>query len=420
MVILAGQSLPPDRYLHQNNIVHRDLKLENFIFTSKDSSTKALKMIDFGLSRQYDKQHGERMTRTMGTATYFAPELIQNDYTEKSDLWSLGVCAFMCLTGEVPFPCEESPDYNDEMAKIIVEESKNEKRMHADLKEVLVKTHHLSQGCCDFICALMTSDPKARLSARDALQHPWMTKKMANDTSAGAGRMSTVERTSMVSNLKNFKRKSTLQRTAMMALATGLSTDELQKLNAAFLEIDTNNDGLIEFSEFVHMLKQQGMTDQDEMKVQFDALDQDNTGYIKYSEFIAAAALEQQYSRADQIEGAFHKLDLDGSGTIGLEELKQLLPPDITDVEMQAILAKADTDGSGEIDIAEFTELMKLESLGSSRAVSTEAETTLMPHAEVAESAEVSHVKKSDPGRNASVSAAYANNQKSVVRVAMV
>jgi serine/threonine protein kinase len=40
---------------------------------------------------------------------YFAPEVIEHHYTEKADLWSLGVCIYMILTGEIPFVCEESP-----------------------------------------------------------------------------------------------------------------------------------------------------------------------------------------------------------------------------------------------------------------------------------------------------------------------
>ena len=75
-------------------ICHRDLKLENFIFTNKGGE---IKMIDFGFSKNYlSKGH---MHEVVGTSYYIAPEVLAKDYTQKSDLWSLGVIFFMMLSG---------------------------------------------------------------------------------------------------------------------------------------------------------------------------------------------------------------------------------------------------------------------------------------------------------------------------------
>ena len=71
-------------YLHEAGIVHRDLKLENFIFTSKDSDAE-IKLIDFGLSRGY--LEGTHMRQFVGTPYYMAPEVIKGDYTSACDMW---------------------------------------------------------------------------------------------------------------------------------------------------------------------------------------------------------------------------------------------------------------------------------------------------------------------------------------------
>ena len=104
---LVGKMVRAVAYLHANNLVHRDLKLDNYIFTSKKAIAE-LKLIDFGLSRQYFEDEGEHMTRCTGTPAYMAPELIMNDYTESSDMWSLGVTIFVMVSGAFPFEWDDS------------------------------------------------------------------------------------------------------------------------------------------------------------------------------------------------------------------------------------------------------------------------------------------------------------------------
>lgn len=62
------------KHLHDNNICHRDIKLENLLFESSSAKKEMfIKLIDFGLSK-YTKSDQEMMTSEVGTPSYLAPE----------------------------------------------------------------------------------------------------------------------------------------------------------------------------------------------------------------------------------------------------------------------------------------------------------------------------------------------------------
>merc|ERR1712211_76117 len=82
----ARQMLLAVAYLHNQSVVHRDLKLENFLYERSDSDH--LKLIDFGFAKHWD--HREKMSKACGSIQYVAPEVLGHAYTEKADIWSLG------------------------------------------------------------------------------------------------------------------------------------------------------------------------------------------------------------------------------------------------------------------------------------------------------------------------------------------
>jgi serine/threonine-protein kinase len=94
---------------HEAGIVHRDLKPEN-VFLVKNEDDEIAKVLDFGVAKLDDALLGAEGTRTrtgsiLGTPYYMSPEQAQGNKAvdSRSDLWSLGVIAFECLTGQRPF-----------------------------------------------------------------------------------------------------------------------------------------------------------------------------------------------------------------------------------------------------------------------------------------------------------------------------
>jgi len=94
-------------YCHKQGIVHRDIKPENLLLSSKELGIASLKIADFGLARLLS---GESLAQTTcGTPGYVAPEvLMQKPYSKECDFWSIGVVAFILLSGSPPFYEEDN------------------------------------------------------------------------------------------------------------------------------------------------------------------------------------------------------------------------------------------------------------------------------------------------------------------------
>lgn len=137
--------------LHSKNILHRDLKLGNLLF-SEDKSI--IKIGDFGLAVQLTDLAEERRT-LCGTPNYISPEIVsRKPYGLSSDLWSLGCIVYACLTGNPPF---ESASIQNTLLKL------------KDLKYSL--PDYLSNCAVDLITSLLSWEPKTRLNIFQVKSH---------------------------------------------------------------------------------------------------------------------------------------------------------------------------------------------------------------------------------------------------------
>ena len=148
-------------YLHDKNIVHRDLKLENIMI----DETGYLKLIDFGLAKIIDGS-GVAMS-FCGTPEYLAPEMItQKGHDKNIDWWGLGILIYEMLVGVTPF---FSRSRNNLLRNI-----KNAKVIFPDRKKYKIQ---YSDEFMDIVMKLLAKDKTERLGfgagAEEVLDHPW-------------------------------------------------------------------------------------------------------------------------------------------------------------------------------------------------------------------------------------------------------
>jgi serine/threonine protein kinase len=203
------------RYLHEDcNIVHRDLKASNFLFARK-GVVRSIKIIDFGLTRHaVPKSEDEPAVfkEAVGTVYYVAPEVLTHDeigYSNKCDIWSVGVIAYLLLAASLPFQGKNEKD----TVKLLMSETVQAEFPESRWKDV-------DPLAVDFCKTLLQKDPTQRPSARDALSLPWIVKHCDEPTFM----FSKVEQP--IRTEKTLEMDSDLESACSGGLFTTLSTEE--------------------------------------------------------------------------------------------------------------------------------------------------------------------------------------------------
>ncbi|XP_055538330.1 uncharacterized protein LOC129725917 isoform X4 [Wyeomyia smithii] len=148
-------------YIHGNNIVHLDLKPENILCLTE--SGNRIKLIDFGLAREYDPDN--KLQVLFGTPEFVAPEVVNFEAISfATDMWSVGVIAYVLVSGLSPFAGE---DDIQTMANITI-------GRYDFLDEAF---EGVSEEATDFINRCLVKEQKERITAEEALKHKWTKRK---------------------------------------------------------------------------------------------------------------------------------------------------------------------------------------------------------------------------------------------------
>lgn len=347
-------------HLHARSIVHRDLKLENFLYQSKNpheqmkkylsevsendgknvhAEAPQLKLIDFGFARYWDPS--TLMLTSCGSAEYVSPDVLSGEgYTDKCDLWSVGVIVWMLLTGYPPF----HGDRRTMMSKI-----------KAGIPDWSHKTRwkSVSSDAIDFVRSLLIKDPEERLDAQGALRHRWLIH------SAPKVELSYECGNSALSAIRRYAGGSKLRRAALQLLVQQLDAKETRALRRLFVSMDNESKGWItaqELSDALGQFEYRGCRDQEEDF--FAAVCANGDQRIYYSDFLAASIDVSETSHKAALQRTFAHLDTDKSGSIGTTDLRNIVGDDFENTPISVVAREALPKGD-EIYFNDFVKVVR-------------------------------------------------------------
>ncbi|KAL7132074.1 hypothetical protein ABFS83_12G047000 [Erythranthe nasuta] len=350
--IVVRQMLKVAAECHLHGLVHRDMKPENFLFKSpKDDSS--LKATDFGLSDFI--RPGKKFQDIVGSAYYVAPEVLKRKSGPESDVWSIGVITYILLCGRRPFWDKTE----DGIFKEVLRNKPDFRRK---------PWPGISNAAKDFVKKILVKDPRARLTAAQALSHPWVRE---------GGEASDIPLDiSVLSNMRQFVKYSRFKQFALRALASTLDDEELADIRDQFDAIDVDKNGSISLEEMRQALEKDIPWKIKDSRVHeiLQAIDSNTDGLVDFPEFVAATLhvhqLQEHSSEKWQqrSQAAFEKFDFDKDGFITPDELKMHT---CLKGSIEPLLEEADIDKDGKISLSEFRRLLRTASLSSRGGVAT-------------------------------------------------
>ncbi|CAO3695446.1 unnamed protein product [Umbelopsis ramanniana] len=215
--------------MHDNWMIHRDLKTSNLLLNNRGQ----IKVADFGLARTYGSPLGN-MTQLVVTLWYRAPELLlgAKEYSTAVDMWSIG-CIFAELVRKEPLlPGRSEIEQLDKIFKLLgmpndkiwpgfsdLPHAKNIAFVNQPYNNLRSKFLYLTEAGIDLMSKLLTYDPKKRISAEEALNHPYFSESPAPKDPAMFP--------TWPSKGSGEKRKTYLSPSAPQASHAGMEDDEL-------------------------------------------------------------------------------------------------------------------------------------------------------------------------------------------------
>ena len=340
-------------YLHSNNIIHRDLKLENILISKieKNPNTKMqyfwIKLIDFGAAKFTSKNTMERTV--VGSSYYIAPEVLKRKYNEKCDTWSAGIMLYMFIVGHAPFDGVE-----DEEILMRIRTGRFNTKNH--------KLTHSSKEVQDLIKHLLEVRVDRRLSAKEALEHPWFTKFNAKEIFYSLEQSKIKE---YIDRLISFKIASKFQQMILAFIVHNMNyNEECNEVKKLFCIFDTDNDGRLTKDELYEGICKYEKEDTVKCIINdlFTVLNGANNNFIHFEEFLSACLNKENLLTEEYLSYAFKFIDKDNSGIITAEKLKVSFGNENTsDVPLdvfKAIIKEVTSSNEEQMDYDEFKQMM--------------------------------------------------------------
>jgi len=257
-----------------------------------------------------------------------------------SDVWSIGVIAYVLMTGRPPFNGRS----NNEIFSAII---KKKIKFPTGVK--------LSKNFINLIKFILRKSPKQRMSLEEALKEPWVNG-IAEDEPISKD---------VLRVLRQFAQQSKLKKAITKTLASHMGKEPSYKIKAHFSRLDKNGSGGLDASELSLLLQDMGITKvraEEEAKAIISASDSDNSGEIEFSEFAQVWQRKLLSVNESYIHAVFTVLDENGDGTISQDELLKVLELNKSNPahlqQVTDMIKQVDKDADGLLNFEEFKAAM--------------------------------------------------------------
>jgi len=350
-------------YIHGIGIVHRDLKLENVLFSTEDPNSP-IKIIDFGFSvlmgknnevnkekeseNQDPKKGGlKRLKSKVGTLYYISPEIIKGNYDEKCDIWACGVILYILLAGYPPFTGNTDKEVYNLITSLKYDFEKERWKNISKYAKELIKN--------------MLTPAKNRYTAKQVLASKWFEVKLKENFEDSINNILDYRR---INKYKNYNK---LKKAILAFIASRLSSEESSHLRNVFFNMDEDKNGYISFEDFrKYVINEYDVDDlienEEELQKGFQSVDIDHNNQIDYTEFLAANLDEKIFLKTEKLKEAFRIFDINDNGAIKRDDIIRVLKLEKLENKNQIadkIIEENDFDKDGKINFGDFVKIME-------------------------------------------------------------
>ena len=348
-------------YIHGMGIAHRDLKLENILFSSEKPSSP-IKIIDFGFSvflgknneNSKDKETEnekktvyKRLKSKVGTLYYISPEIIKGNYDEKCDIWACGVILYILLAGYPPFNGNTDKEVYNQITNIKLDFEKERWKNISKYAKELIKN--------------MLTPAKNRFTAKQVLSSKWLEVKLKDDIDENITTALDYRR------INKYKTYNKLKKAILTFIASRLSSEESAQIRNIFYNIDEDKNGYISYEDFrKYLVNEYDIDDvienEEELQKGFESVDIDHNNQIDYTEFIAANLDEKIFLKTEKLKEAFRIFDINDNGAIKRDDIIRVMKLENVSNKNEIadkIIEENDFDKDGKINFKDFVQIME-------------------------------------------------------------
>ena len=345
--ILSGLS-----YLHEQKIIHRNIKLKNIMILEKEEDIISkeeyywIKIVDFHTAEIFKRN--QKIINKNFNSYFSSPEGLKNNYLEKSDIWSVGIILHIALTGKVPFDGKTDEEINYKIANIPY--NNLDPRLLAHSSEVK-----------DLLEKLLEKDINKRFTASEALNHEWFQKYNGR---ALFSNFHQDEIQQYINNLCNYSCESKISQLVLAFIVHNIPESiSIYNILKLFRYFNLSGNCKLTKAELKKGLYNYRNEEQVNKIVDqlFLLLDGDNNGYIEFEEFLRACVDKKHILTKENVWYAFKFLDNKNENAIDVETLMKAFdakPNKMLEAVFNKTLNNGDKDHNGKITFDEFEEII--------------------------------------------------------------